>query len=318
MSKLLNLLLSRWEADPPIISAPEMKRWEMDGLEILQMKRLVRETTPAGSVDCPDCSRRCRIEFISDPDGIPRGYLHCPDCGLSEVTGDMQQRWDIDTPSMLKAIFDGANSSINRRSPPFLWEVGKANWAGRSRQIWFARAFRRGHCNAAVEILHRNPSSIVFTPTDNGAAHWREAAGNLVIPLDGVVSLNGGGFQLDLDDVEGRIIDAGMGTQLRAKKPPAKRAGRLSDIERLRSAVIEHLVSARDHAFTTKKQQGEAQLLPRPSQKDLGKIVGLDESKVSRCLSDPNANELRLYWEVATDLDQIMKFTGPINKGPRT
>jgi hypothetical protein len=82
--------------------------------------------------------------------------------------------------------------------------------------------------------------------------------------------------------------------------------------------MIEHLRVARDHAFARRDQTGEAELLPRPTQKALGKRVGLSESGVSRCLNDPVARELRIYWETALDLDQIVAWKGPIAKGPKT
>lgn len=318
MPHLLSPLLSRWEIDPPAIGEPEARRRLKDAFAVLDAGGLVRAATPASAIDCPDCSRRCRVEYIVDAAGEQRGYINCGDCGLSEVADEMLQLWEIDTAAMLATIFTDAKLAIKPQAPPHLWQMGKANWAGRSRQIWFARAFRRGRCDAAVDILGRNKMAIVFAPTDAGAARWREAAGNLVIPLDAVVSINGDRFVLDIDDIEGRIVDAGMGSKSPKKKRPKKRGERLADIEALRNAVIEHLRSACDHAYTTKDQHGEPRLLPRPTQKALGELVGMNETKVSRCLKDEKADELRLYWEMTEDLEQIMKFKGPISGGRRT
>ncbi len=318
MPHLLSPLLSRWEIDPPAIGEPEAKRRLKDAFAVLLSGGLVRAISPTGAIDCPDCSRRCRVDYIADAAGKQRGYINCGDCGLAEVTADMLQRWEINTAAMLAAIFADAKLAIEPKAPPHLWQVGKANWAGRSRQIWFARAFRRGRCDVAVDILNRHKMAVVFAPTDAGAARWREAAGNLVIPLDAVVSINGDQLVLDIDDIEGRIIDAGMGLESPKKKRPKKRGERLADIEALRDAVIEHLRSARDHAYATKEQYGEPRLLPRPTQKTLGKMVGMNETKVSRCLKDEKADELRLYWEMTDNLDQIMKFKGPISGGRRT
>lgn len=318
MPHLLSPLLSRWEIDPPTITAPEANRRLKDAFPILQAGGLVRATTEAGSVDCPDCSRRCRVEYIADASGAQRGYINCRDCGLAEVPSNLLQRWEIDTPAMLASIFADAKLAIEPQVPPHLWQVGKANWAGRSRQILFARSFRSGRCDQAIDVLERHKMAVVFAPTDAGAARWHQAAGNLVIPLDAVVSLDGDQIVLDVDDVEGRIVDAGMGSASPKKKSPKKRGERLADIEALRSAMIEHLRSACDYAYTTKDQHGEPRLLPRPTQKALGKLVGMNESKVSRCLNDEKADELRLYWAMAEDLDQIMRFKGAVKTGRRT
>lgn len=36
---------------------------------------------------------------------------------------------------------------------------------------------------------------------------------------------------------------------------------------------------------------------------------------VTRCLQDPDARELQLYWALAEDLDRIMAFTGRVGGG---
>ena len=101
----------------------------------------------------------------------------------------------------------------------------------------------------------------------------------------------------------------------RKKSPPKKRADRAANIESLKREMIQHLRAARDHAFAKKKQTGEPELLPRPTQKALGERVGLSEYAVSRCLADSDAQELKLYWESANNLNKIMSGKGPIAKG---
>jgi hypothetical protein len=95
------------------------------------------------------------------------------------------------------------------------------------------------------------------------------------------------------------------------KEPPRKRATRAAKIEALRKEMIDHLRAAHDHARATRDQTGTPRLLPRPTQKDLAKRVDISEYDVSRCLKDPAAHELRLLWEVALDLGQIMTWKGP-------
>ena len=318
MPNPLSPLLSRWELNPPAIHASEAYGGLTEVFAGLQSRSLVRPTTPAGAADCPDCSRRCRVEFVQDSSGVQRGYIHCRDCGLVVVPPQLLERWEIDTGALLAAIFRDVRLAIQQRVPEQLWQVGKATWAGRSREVWFARAFRRGHVDAAIGILSTRSKAIVFAPTETGAARWHEASSNLVIPLDATVAIDDDQIEFDVEFVEGRIIDAGMGSDSAPARPPQKRGGRAADIETLRNTMIEHLRAACDHAYATKEQHGEPRLLPRPTQKALGNLVGLSESKVSRCLKDPTGDELRLYWDMAEDLSQIMAFKGPINRGRRT
>ena len=318
MPHLLSPLLSRWEIDPPAITAPEANRRLKDAFSILQAGGLVRATTEAGSVDCPDCSRRCRVEYIADASGAHRGYINCRDCGLAEVPSNMLQRWEIDTPALLASIFADAKLAIEPQAPPHLWQVGKASWAGRSRQILFARSFRSGRCDQAIDVLERHKMAVVFAPTDAGATRWHQAAGNLVIPLNAVVSLEGDRLSLDVEDIEGRIMDAGMGPSTQKKRSTKKRADMAAKIEALTAEVVKFLVAARDHAFDTMERTGEPKLLKRPSKKKFCELAGLEAYDFSRCHDDEEARELRIYWEITEDLDQIMKFKGPISGGRRT
>lgn len=94
------------------------------------------------------------------------------------------------------------------------------------------------------------------------------------------------------------------------RRPTPERAGRAAKIETLVDVLVEHLRAARDHAFTTRDRAGGPTLLPRPSQQQLAALTGLSESDVSRCLKDRTARELRILWEIALDVDQIMNWRG--------
>jgi len=97
-------------------------------------------------------------------------------------------------------------------------------------------------------------------------------------------------------------------------RPPLKRGSRAGNIERLTDAMIAHLQAAKDHAFSTRDATGIPQLLPRPQQKELAALTSLSRSTVNRCLKDPRARELALYWKTALDLDSILKRPGPISR----
>ncbi len=87
-----------------------------------------------------------------------------------------------------------------------------------------------------------------------------------------------------------------------------KRSQRASDIEVLEKALIEHTKAARDYAWAAIDAQKGPMLLPRPLKKDLGKQTNVKPWSLSRCFSDPGAHQLRLLWEIAGDLDQILRF----------
>ena len=75
----------------------------------------------------------------------------------------------------------------------------------------------------------------------------------------------------------------------------------------LKTALREHLVAARDHAFATLDRDRSPELLPRPTQKLLAKQLHLSRSAVCRALADGSDKELAILWEAACHLDQVMR-----------
>ena len=315
MANPLRPIWSRWDVDPPAIHAREARSELRDIFGTLRDRSLVRAMTPAGAADCTDCGRRCRVGFVTDTGATVRGYIHCADCGLAEIPASLLERWELDTSAVLTAVFREASLAIEPRVPGRLWRVGHAQWAGRSREVWFVRGRGRDREPEIATVLRSRSKAVVFAPTEANAQRWRETTGNLVIPIEAATAPGDGFVRLDIAFVEGRIHDAGLGEDVSKPRRVKKRACRAANIEALRQAIVEHLRAARDHAFDAEERFGQARLLPRPTQKALGMETGLTESDVSRCLNDPEARELRLYWDVAGDLGRIMAWKGPVSMG---
>ena len=86
------------------------------------------------------------------------------------------------------------------------------------------------------------------------------------------------------------------------------RGTRAAHIEQLEKELEEHLVAARDYAFTLQQRGQEPALLPRSEQKDLARRVGITESAVSRCLNDERARMLKILWRTADSLEDVMRY----------
>lgn len=284
-----------------------MIRWQSEDWALIEKYQLLREIEPVGSANCSDCSRRYEVKYISERDGKLNGYINCGDCGLERVDPTRLRRWEIDTNAMLKGVFGDLKLALDEQVSNCLWKVGRANWAGYSRHVWFVRSFPRHH-RSAVETLQKNPKAIVFAPTKNSSEQWREVAGSYVVPLESITSLQAEKLVLDIEEIEGLIDDAGLGSSEKKIRPIRKRSELTAKIELLTNAVIQFLQSARDHAFTTQRSTGTAELLSRPTKKKLGESVGLEPYEVSKCFRDASSRELKLYWNMAKDINQIMKF----------
>ncbi len=291
----------------PVFQASETNRWKSEDWEFVTKHQLFREIEPAGSANCSDCSRRYEVEYISERGGGLNGYIYCEDCGLERVDPVRLKRWEIDTSSMLQALFGDLKLTLDEQVPNCLWKVGRANWAGYSRHVWFVRSFPRHH-RSAVETLQKNPKAIVFAPTKDRSYQWHDATGSLLIPLEGITSFETGKLVIDVEEIEGLIDDAGLGSSEKKVRPIRKRAEMTAKIELLTNAVIEFLQSARDHAFTTLRTAGAPDLLPRPTKKKLGESVGLKPYEVSKCFKNASSRELRMLWNMALNLDMIMKY----------
>jgi hypothetical protein len=304
----LSQLFAQWEHNPPIISGTHAKGKLKEVFSLGQSLGFLSEEPSASSIDCPDCSRRCRVDYLQDPSGSQQAFIHCRDCGLSKLSREQLQRWSIQTERVLSSVFAGVTLSLAAKVAPYVWHVGKATWAGRSRQIWFARGFQREGCQAAVCLLRANSKAVVFTPTDRGAGLWQEATGNLVIPLDLDTFLDSGTLMLDVEDIQARIEDAIVVETGKRTPTKTKRSQRAANIESLTRVVIEFLRSARDYAFDTKEKNGVAELLPRPAISIFCKQAGIRPHDFSRCLDDESARELKVYWGMTENLEQIMSF----------
>jgi CheY-like chemotaxis protein len=91
-----------------------------------------------------------------------------------------------------------------------------------------------------------------------------------------------------------------------APRAGKKRGDRAAAIEGLREELVDHIRAARDHACDSADRGRGLQLLPRPLRKDLSRHLDLPLYTVSRCFQD--SDELRVLWDIAGDVEQVMKF----------
>jgi predicted RNA-binding Zn-ribbon protein involved in translation (DUF1610 family) len=308
----LRRILRRLDNEPPVFLADEATGDLGSHLDRLVGSGVLRETTPATAAACPECGNAHvrRVVPITDRQaGVKRVYLPCPDCGSVEISPDRLKRWTIDIGLLLNtvSVAAGLRGPATTIIPRYLWRLGKAAWGRRPREVFFARQVHGDNRPAIAAEVSRRPGSVLFVPTEETARDWRAESRNLIVALESAVSLGPESLSFDQSYVESRLTDAGLIDSPRKNRPPPKRQERAGKIERLTRELKEHLRSARNHAFSTRDRTGTPQLLPRPSQKELAERTGISASAVSRCLKDKEARELRLCWNTAIDLEQIMR-----------
>lgn len=160
---------------------------------------------------------------------------------------------------------------------------------------------------ALNERMGRHPAAIVLTATAEDAEVWHAHGPQLLVPLGEVLTFDG---TLGGDTAAIETLFVGRTPAKPVRTTNGKKAGILVHIDRLRRELIEHVRAARRYAFDQRDRTGEPRLLERPTKAQLGRLVGLQRYQVTRCFEDPAGRELVLLWEVAADLEQVLRYGG--------
>ncbi len=302
--KRLNRLLSRVECDPPLFTAEEISDWP-PGLPI---ELVLQMAAPATTAPCPACDGEQTGRVVALGHSL---QIVCRQCGPSPVSGDVLRRWEFSIPALLEQLAPtlGLRSTVSELVPGHLWNWGTASWAGRSRNVVFARRAHRA-IQPITASMSRRAASVVFVVDDTGVLRWTGDSRRL-IPLTSVLAETATGLHFDREFILTIFADepARDGND---RRPQKRRSTRAAGIESLVHEMQRHLIAARDYARDSQTRFGTPKLLPRPSQADLAQLTHLSESAVSRCLKDDSAILLQLLWQTAEDLDRVMAWSGAI------
>jgi hypothetical protein len=313
---LLSVALARLNLKPPVLPEHELREHPGEIATAWEAAGILRPALAATSVPCAECGRFCCVQMEFDVCKNRRGFISCPECGLAEIELASLRRWSIAAEKLIASIFQpsGATVAVSELAPELLWRIGKATWGGRTRELLFTLARRCDQGDAAIQIVRQRPKSVLFVPSEANVVEWSNDVPNTVVAVDSVASMHGATFAFDLESVAALLPEPGLAAPTVKKPTPKRRSPRIPKIELLENELIRHLKSARDHAHWTKEETGTPELLPRPTQKELGDLTGIAEWDVSRCLNDDKAPALRLYWESAADLERILRWRGRVKR----
>ena len=174
-------------------------------------------------------------------------------------------------------------------------------------ELWFIRGAGPASQANILEQIAGRPRTILFTPTSETAQHWRTIVSNPVLAIEDYVECCEERMTLCWDAVEDRLMELDEVAPAAPRAMP-KRASRAAKIERLTKELKTHLHAAVDYAKTTADQACYPELLPRTTQDQLARQTEMHKSDVSRCLKDTTANELRLLWTTAADLNAVLRL----------
>ncbi|WP_442511609.1 hypothetical protein SH528x_003291 [Novipirellula sp. SH528] len=302
-----NPLWRQWEAEHPTFRLGEVNgRWKEPLAPFLHAGVLC-PTIAAGDWWCDECCEAHEVRYHDFPSGRC-GYVLCS-YGSTRLPRDQTDQLKIDTATLLQKLFAGSRTKIHPIVGERLWSIGRHTIGSRSRELQFVRSIVPRHVDEIASQLVTHPKAILFTPTKGSAAFWQTRVPCVTIALEQVVSMSGSTHTVDWQAVED-LLGGQTRTDKEPRKQRQKRGTRTANIERLRDELKRHLYAAADHAVATAESDAGITLLPRPSKTQLAKLSGLSKSDVTRCFADPTANELRLLWQTADDLEAVLRLRG--------
>lgn len=303
-------VLTAFDGQRPVITGETAREWPAERIAELTAAGLLTEIAPARSLACAGCPEApfCDVICTERHTGERRALLACPHCGLTEIPLDDLRRWQVERGAVAELVrqalrLAGQHSEIVSGR---LWRLGRLHHGGTPWSVWLGfQLFRRdageiiGRAQLPAHTLLLVPGRLPTCALPHGV---------LAGSLRELTEWSDDGLRWDAEGLE-ELLHVPNAESHSPKKPaPTRRQSRAGDIDALVAELKQHLRSARDHAFHTHDSRGVPALLPRPTQKDLARRLGITESRVSRSLNDERAVELRLLWNLADDLDQVLRF----------
>ncbi|MFV0446142.1 MAG: hypothetical protein ACK5Q5_21405 [Planctomycetaceae bacterium] len=303
-------LLTACDRERPVIGGEALRNWPSEQLAELVSSGLLAELPPARTIACSGCFESPFLDVIytESQTGATRALVACPHCGLNEVPLADLRRWRIERTGLVAWIARslGLSGRPSESVLERLWRLGRLPHEDAGWTVWLGWRLARRDGIDVVSQARRSQRTLLLVP--GRMPRFPVPAGIVCGSLRDLTHWSDGRLEWD-EDLLDELLIAEPSTSAAPKQPaPTRRQSRAADIEALVGELKLHVQSARDHAFQTRDTQGVPALLPRPTQKDLARRLGITESRVSRSLNDPAAHQLQLLWNLADDLDQLLRY----------
>jgi len=307
----LDLLWRCVDVELPVFAGDEAAAWPPGMLATLRKLDLICGGKTASYITCDACTEGHveKVMRIPYPDGRIRFFIACPEHGRVEVEPERLRQWAVRFDPICRFLADqlGIQAGPEEIVPSRIWKIGRTSLAGRSRVVWMGRGLSSPEAETLSGVLPKGATPVLFLlgrPPRDGLLKLKPDS---LIDLAQVLSLSDDRLVLDKAAVEDQLSATG---EVPRKRPPVKRASRTAAIDALERALIDHIIAARDHAYAEERRGRSPKLLPRPAQKQLAAQLKLSRAAVSRAFSDGNAQKLKMLWEMAGDLGQVMDYPG--------
>jgi len=238
----LSLILKRIDAPiTAVFSHDEIILWPEGDLELLLELGLLRESSPAKSVECDECEEACieEVIYIDGPkEGQVRAYVAChrrEDVGRIQVQFDRLRRWEVNLPLIARGLAElvGFTYEIDEVIDGRLWYLGAPYVEGNRIDLFFARGIKWPDGRAVfanVGRIQECSEPIILVPYSIPTAHPFTHA-NRILSLSRLLYIEGDQLEIRMDEL-GAIAGKARGKRTRVipqfKVPPDTRWGDLT------------------------------------------------------------------------------------------
>jgi len=284
-----------------------------DHTSLMNKSGLLRELSFGEIVMCDACEEGHSEKVVREeyPDGKSRFYIFCPyGGGRVEVAPDRLRRWTIAYNKFAEIIASelkcggGISEVVSGR----LWNLGNSMIPldGVRRPVCFARKLCGSGSGNLISQLPEGRSPLLF---HIGAIPVKGIEGfdeKRIFNLSDVLLWENSVFTLDIDMIQEQLKGIAKFIPPK-KKAEAKRTKRALTADKLLYELKQHLIGARNHAYSTREKTGQAELLSRPTMAFWAEKVGVNKATVSRILKDKAFLQVKLLWESCLNIERVMQ-----------
>ncbi len=268
------------------------------------------------------------------PHGRPLKVVHHNDGSVVAVDeDDWQNRLELDPRDVIlhqldlralrKAIRDALDGvKIARTSvASSATRIRIGNWEPKkaaSFASYLLRCRNPGLLRKEVQNLilgYKKPGAILLTPT---RANWGEDLDDtardrkmLLVSLDEVLDAGESGFSETAAWEEylqafSQMVKLTLPSNYRNKRPIARRASLMANVEKIKKALVDHIRSARDGVVASIDAGSGARLVSSLKKTHLAKLADLKPYHITRCFdADP---QLERLYQIANDPEEVLRF----------
>ena len=292
MSQLWSTIIRLIASSFPVLYADCLRG---ESPETYEQAGIMTPYSPRDLADCPECGEAWDIE-VMNIDGKDELFCVCPEHGWSSIDPLLLRRWWLHLDPIIDRFVAimGIKGTRTPIIPDLVWKLGRQ---GR-RDFIFVKHCWEEHLKAMTAELVNHPKAVIITIAPESADRLSITLPNRKFSLVETTQYDPGGtLTVDLEKIEAMIEPESTVPS----KPVVRRGQRTANIEKLVAELKEHYRTSRDHYYAV------GDLLPRPTQTELAKRIGIRQDDVSRCLSDPGAVLLQTLWKNAEDIRAVLQ-----------